>query len=348
MAAASLDFVHKNLNKETNYREDQKELIEKALEITNGDKLGTLQYIVSCFAHEGINIEFELEYCVNRMCISMPIIETEPKDPLGFYVSWGDGTITHNETEHIYKSEIVMNMNRDYYRIRFFGLGIKQFGQEMMLNDITEIISFGDLGHTFTSLEYACVSCYELKSVPANIPKTVTNLSNMFKDCMYFNYPLNTWDTSNVTNMSGIFNTCHNFNQQLNLWDVSKVTDMSNMFKRCFKFNQLLNEWDTSNVTNMRNMFECCNEFNQLINLWDTRKVTNMGSMFTNCKKFNQPLDKWNIDNVVDMSYMFFNCKKFDQCLDDWWKIESCQNINRTCMFVETLMIGGKWNRVKT
>ena len=102
MAAASLEFVQKNANKETNYREDQKELIEKALDITKGDPLGALQYIVSCLAHEGLDAEFEIEYRVINNYIILPIIETEPKDPLGFYVSWGDGTITHNETKHTY------------------------------------------------------------------------------------------------------------------------------------------------------------------------------------------------------------------------------------------------------
>ena len=276
--AASLDFVHKNAGKETNYREDQKELIEKALEVANGDELGTLQYIVSCLAHENINVEFEIEYRIRyEYTISLPIIETEPKEPLGFYVVWGDGTITHNETIHTYESD-----NKPVnYQIRFFGLGIKQFGDNSIFGrTMTKIISFGDLGHTFTSLAYACAYCFDLESVPLNIPRTVTDLSYMFKNCTIFNQSIDSWDTSNITNMSHMFEYCYNFNQSIDKWDVSKVTNMSYMFSGCYRFNQTLNSWDTGSARNMSYMFSGCDAFNQI-------------------------LDKWNVNNVEDKSNMF-------------------------------------------
>ena len=314
--AASLDFVHKNAGKETNYREEQKELIEKALEVANGDKLGALQYIVSCLAHEGLNVEFEIEYRVidDNIIIELPIIETEPKDPLGFYVSWGDGTITHNKTVYTYKEE---NKSVDY-TIRFFGLGIKQFGKERIKTMLTKIISFGDLGHTFTSLEFACANCTHLKSVPANIPKTVTNLSSMFINCYSFNQSLNTWDTSNITDMSNMFSCCRKFNQPLEKWDTRNVVSMNGMFFKCENFNQSLNSWITSNVTNMRYMFAYCESFNQPLNSWITSNVTNMSYMFTYCKSFNQPLNSWITSNVTNMSYMFSCCDKFNQSLNSW------------------------------
>jgi surface protein len=293
-ASASLDFVHKNLKKETKYREDQKELIEKALEITNGDPLGALQYIVSCLAHEGLDVEFELEYCINETCILIPIIETEPKDPLGFYVSWGDGTITHNETEHTYKKE---NKPVDYI-IRFFGLGIKQFGKYGISNKIikfggygisnkiTKIISFGNLGHTFTSLAYACANCYNLESVPLNIPKSVTNLSNMFGNCLNFNQSINTWDTSNITNMSGMFIGCSKFNQSINEWDVSKVTDMHCMFLFCYVFEQPLDKWDISKVTDMTYMF--AHSMTPYQSLWKIGSGTATNFMFKGSKSIEE------------------------------------------------------------
>ena len=322
--AASLDFVHKNAGKETNYREDQKELIEKALEVANGDKLGALQYIVSCLAHEGKNIEFEIEYRVidDNLIIELPIIETEPKDPLGFYVSWGDGTITHNKTVHTYNEE---NKPVDY-TIRFFGLGIKQFGKDCIITMFTKIISFGDLGHTFTSLEYACLSCVDLESVPLNIPKTITTLSNMFSNCWIFNQSIDTWDTSNVTDMNNMFSCCHKFNQPLNSWNTSKVTNMSEMFFGCEMFDQPLNLWVTSSVVSMNRMFFGCEKFNQLLNSWDIRNVIDMSHMFAQCDKFNQPLNSWDTRNVIDMSYMFNECKSFNQLLDKW-DISNAKNV---------------------
>ena len=291
-ASASLDFVRKNADKETNYREDQKELIEKALDITNGDPLGSLQYIVSCFAHEGINVEFEFEYCVdNIITMFLPIVEIEPKDPLGFYVIWGDGTMTHNETRHIYKSE----KEPVNYKIRFFGLGIKQFGRDMPYNGITKIISFGNLGHTFTSLAYACSRCLNLESVPPNIPRTITDLSFMFQHCYNFNFSIETWDVSNVTNMKCMFMNCQKFNQGLNSWNTSNVTDISYMFVSCHSFNQTLNSWDTKNVTDMAYMFEGCYEFNHPIDKWDFSNVTNTNFMFKKCHAYEKTAGPWDI-----------------------------------------------------
>jgi surface protein len=305
MASASLDFVRKNAGKETNYREEQKELIEKALEVANGDKLGALQYIVSCLAHEGLNVEFEIEYRVIDNYIILPVIEIEPEDSLGFYVSWGDGTITHNKIQHTYESE-KKSVN---YTIRFFGLGIKQFGHSVTSigNNIIKIISFGDLGHTFTSLVYACANCVNLESVPANIPRTITDLSFMFKDCMNFNQPLNTWDVSNITNMSNLFIGCNKFNQPLDKWDVSKVTTMSHMFTRCFKFNQPLNSWITSNITDMYCMFSHCRAFDQPLDNWDISKVTDMRYMFAYSGQ--KPPPNWKISSGTKTEHMFMGYK---------------------------------------
>ena len=296
MDSTSLDFVQPVEGKITNFRTDQDKLIEKALEITNGDPLNALQYIVSCLAHEGNDVEFEYEIfvdCVNDSSeTKLYILETEPKDPLGYYVVWGDGSITHNEKQHQYKFSI----NPTLYKIRFFGFGITKFGENRPgFGNITRIISFGNLGHTFTSLEYACVKCFMLTSVPPILPPSITNLSTMFSDCDSFNDPaITTWDTSNVTNMKLMFNNCHSFNQPLNSWNVSKVKIMTLMFRECHIFNQPLDTWDVSNVVNMNNMFIECVKFNQPLNSWSISKAcqdANNFSMFFNCgiKSKNKP-----------------------------------------------------------
>jgi surface protein len=306
MDSTSLDFVQSVIHGETNYREQQKELIEKALEITNNNPLNALQYIVSCLMHEGHEVEFEYEIMVNCVIesstIKLPIAETEPKDPLGFYVVWGDGSITHNERHHEYKH----TLNPVIYKIRFFGFGITKFGENGPgYCNITRILSFGNLGHTFTSLEYACARCYMLSSVPPTLPPTVTNLSTMFSGCNNFNDPsITTWDTSNVTNMKLMFNNCDNFNQPLNSWNVSKVKIMTLMFRECRLFNQPLDAWDVSNVANMNNMFIECVNFNQPLNSWYISKAcqdVNNFSMFLNCgiKSKNKPAVRTDKKNLV-------------------------------------------------
>jgi hypothetical protein len=144
----NLDFIN-SIDDNINYREDQKDLIQKAMEISNGNPLNALQYIVACMSHEGYDIKFEFELVFTipaneEVTITLPIIETEPKDELGYYVSWGN-EITHNINIHTYKQ---IDKSKDYH-VRFFGLGISGYGiksrNEGYKKYLTKIISFGRL-----------------------------------------------------------------------------------------------------------------------------------------------------------------------------------------------------------
>jgi surface protein len=315
-----LEFV-KPLTDIVDYRKDQEELVNAAIKISGGDSLSALKYIVTSLSHNNNkNIEFELVVCFNNEKSSeiwLPIIETEPNDELGFYVNWGDGSITHNEIGHEYDTSKHKNFN-----IKFFGLGIEGFGYvreyDYSYLGFTEIISFGNLGHKFTSLEGACCDCKSLTSVPKIIPSSVTNISYMFYGCWNFNQSINSWDTKNITNMSGLFGYCRIFNQPLDSWDTRSVTYTKYMFYGCRKFNQPLNTWNTGRIKNMQGMFDECNDFNQPLNLWDTSSVTNMSGMFFECFDFNQPLNSWNTSSVTNMSKMFEICVRFNQPLDKW------------------------------
>ena len=338
----NLDFVN-SIDDNINYREDQKDLIQKAMEISNGDPLNALQYIVTCMNHEEYDIEFKLVFTIpanEEVTITLPIIETEPKDELGYYVNW-NGKITHNINVHTYKKKYKI---KDYH-VRFFGLGISGFGMHSQEGDnegykkyLTKVISFGRLGHTFTSLENAFNKCQNNFAVPHVLPSNITNTSSMFSWCKAFNQSLITWNTSNVSNVYNMFIGCSNFNQPLE-WDTSNVTNMSSMFYGCTNFNQPL-KWNTSNVTDMSRMFCCCTNFNQPLELntsnvtnmchmfayctnfnqplqWDTSNVTNMRSMFYWCTNLNQPLE-WNTSNVTDMCCMFYTCTNLNQPLIAW------------------------------
>ena len=372
----NLDFVN-SIDDNINYREDQKDLIQKAMEISNGDPLNALQYFVTCMNHEEYDIEFELVFTIpanEEVTITLPIIETEPKDELGYYVSWGN-KITHNISVRAYEK---IDKIKDYH-IRFFGLGISGFGMHSQEGDnegykkyLTKVISFGRLGHTFTSLEYAFYKCQNNFTVPRILPSNITNMSSMFGWSIAFNQPLE-WDTSNVINMSSMFSSCTNFNQPLE-WNTSNVTDMSRMFCCCTNFNQPLElntsnvtnmchmfigctkfnqplEWNTSNVTNMRSMFYDCTNFNQPLE-WDTSNVTDMNSMFIYCYNFNQPLTAWNTSNVIYMDSMFFCCTRFNQPLTAWntsnvinmsGMFNSCTNFNQSLTEWDTTNVLKMW-----
>jgi surface protein len=304
-----LEFV-KELLPTVDYMRDQKELIDRAKDITNGDPLNALKYIVSCLEHEGHSVELSIIYEICGFSDDLKLIDFETgrtidndeyeisvdipiqcvENELGFYVNWGDGHISLRETKHAYKKQ----QNTVEYNIRIFGFGITGYGPKITdiigigNNHLKKVISFGNLGHTFTSLEYAFVNCVKLISVPNFLPPTITNLSHAFSSCIWFNQSVETWDTRNVTDMSGMFRDCFKFNKPLNSWNVESVTNMSDMFYECFMFNQPLN-------------------------LWKVESVTDMSNMFCFCEEFNQDLSSWNIKSAINIEFMFFGCNSLDE-----------------------------------
>jgi len=315
-----LDFVKPN-KENTIYREDQKELIKQAFIICKGNQLNTLLYFVTCMNRAGHNIEFEMIFTIpanKEVSIMLPIIECDIKDNLGYYVNWGD-EITHNINIHTYKKLDKLKK----YHVKFFGLNITSFGMQNENNQeyaeyLTDVLSFGNLGHTFTSLKFAFYKCQNNFTIPQILPSSIIDINNIFRNCKNFNQPLHTWNTCNIINMYGAFRECVQFNQPLNNWNVSKVKDMSYMFFNCIIFNQILDKWDTSNVKNMSFMFGYCNNYNKSLNMWNVSNVKNMSFMFSYCINFNQPLNTWNTSNVELMGGMFKHCIVFNQPLYAW------------------------------
>ena len=80
----------------------------------------------------------------------------------------------------------------------------------------------------------------------------------------------NTWDVTLVTDMSELFKNLVYFNAPIDQWDTSQVTNMSNMFMWATSFNQPIT-MDTSNVTDMLGMFEDASSFNKR-SRWTRRK----------------------------------------------------------------------------
>ena len=248
------------------------------------------------------------------------------------------GNVTHDfGTAGTYTIRIRGNFPRIYFNGEF---------------DREKILSVDQWGkQVWTSMHSAFQGCSNLTITATDIPdlSNVTQMINMFQDCIsfnqdisnwdisnvtYLNYmffgavtfnqPLNNWNTSNVINMQGVFSNAKLFNQPLNNWDTSKVTTMNNMFSRTEEFNGDITNWDTSNVTNMQDMFWQANKFNQDIGNWDTSNVTTMYGMFTGADVFNQDISykpatgAWNTANVTIMSGMFADAYAFNQDISNW------------------------------
>lgn len=163
------------------------------------------------------------------------------------------------------------------------------------------------------------------------IVSRVTDMSNMFKDCLYFNQSLSNWNTANVKNVSNMFNNARNFNQPLitsnNIWNMSNVENASYMFSNTIKFNQDLS-WNLSNAIDLSGMFKNSIEFNsnvRFILCSDAEKSINLNSMFHTTPNFNKPLaynlnsdGAWNTSRVSDIEYMFYNATEFNQYIGNW------------------------------
>ena len=146
----------------------------------------------------------------------------------------------------------------------------------------------------------------------------VTDMSDLFSNCRYFNEDISDWDVSNVTDMERMFESAESFNQPLNKWDVSSVIDMNSMFESAESFNQPLNRWNVSSVNNMERMFKQAESFNQPLNRWNVGNVNNMSSMFEEATSFNESLKTWNVSSVIDMNSMFADAISFNQPLKKW------------------------------
>ena len=119
------------------------------------------------------------------------------------------------------------------------------------------------------------------------------------------------WDVSSVTDMSNLFRNCHAFNDDISRWDVSNVNYMSGMFFDANAFNQPIGNWNVSNVADMAEMFCRATAFNQPIGDWNVSNVIYMQYMFVNAKAFNQYLGNWNVDKVTDIR--FNDTKSFNE-----------------------------------
>ncbi|KAA8496279.1 hypothetical protein FVE85_0008 [Porphyridium purpureum] len=183
------------------------------------------------------------------------------------------------------------------------------------MDGIARVASSGKLG--LTTLDAAFFEVRSLQSLPANIPRSVTDLSCMFAGSN-FNGEIGSWDVSRVANMGSMFCGAASFNQEISGWDVSSVTDMRSMFQKASSFNQEISGWDVSSVTDMRSMFQKASSFDQDISGWNISSVTDMSYMFYWAVHFNQDISGWDVSNVTDMSAMFYNAASFNQDIFGW------------------------------
>ncbi len=93
------------------------------------------------------------------------------------------------------------------------------FGTGAGLGCFRSMDSWSDDAGT-TSAANAFAGMTNLTSVPANIPPTVTNISNAFMNATSFNDPdVAKWDVTNVRTIDGLFQGATAFQQDINGWE---------------------------------------------------------------------------------------------------------------------------------
>ena len=227
-------------------------------------------------------------------------------------VDWGDGqtsvVTTQGGVEHTYAED-------GEYTIAITGT-LTHFGNPSNPLMLTAVTAWGELG--LERLSYAFFNANQLRSVPADLPPTVWDVSRLFNAARNFNGDITGWDVSNVTDMRFMFSGASAFDRDIGGWDVSNVTSMTAMFQQATSFDRELAAWDVSGVTDMTRMFEGATAFNRDLGAWDISAVTSLEYMFAGATAFNGDLAGWDTSNVTNVFYTFSGATAFDRDIGDW------------------------------
>ncbi|MEM6966889.1 MAG: BspA family leucine-rich repeat surface protein, partial [Bacteroidota bacterium] len=286
---------------------------------------------------------------------------TIPTDGGGYSydVDWGDGNTSSTQTgdaTHTYSTAgtYYVAITGTFPRIFFNNTGSSK-------DRVTSIEQWGNIAWTSFLDAFNGCSALEYNATDAPDFSNVTDLENMFKDCISFNATdLTSWNTASITNLSHIFDGCTVFNGDVSSWNTANVTDMSAVF-RATDFNGVVSNWDVSSVQDMYQMFAfspfnrslsnwertgstLANVwgfgemffgnvfFNRDINNWNTSGATAMYGTFCDATAFSFSLDNWNTSSVTTMDQMFRSAESFNYHLGDW-DISSVQSMDNMLSF---------------
>eukprot|EP00392_Amoebophrya_sp_AT5.2_P005562 g5571.t1 len=128
----------------------------------------------------------------------------------------------------------------------------------------------------------------------------VTSMRGMFLGAVALN-DLDTtgWDLSTVTDLSEMFKDCGALTSIHSLadWDTRKVKDFSHMFAgaKNFGLTNGVAAWDVSQCTSLAHMFDGAENADPSVANWQTSKVTNFSGLFASTKRANPSLGAWNV-----------------------------------------------------
>jgi hypothetical protein len=122
-----------------------------------------------------------------------------------------------------------------------------------------------------------------------------------------------TWNTSYITDMSELFKDYIYFNDNITEWNTSNVKNMNQMFFNTMSFNQPIGQWDVRNVITMEGMFENAIVFDQSLKKWDVKNVVNMREMFYDVRLFSHSIKKWKFNKDVNKDYILYGAVSYSK-----------------------------------
>ena len=246
-------------------------------------------------------------------------------------VTWGDGTTTTMEIDHIYATAGTYVIKGKY--VPCVGIDFPNINLRNTLIEVHQI------AHNFENklsrnLFRDCEKLVYVNMKNWNCDRKYNStMSEAFADCT----SLRTVIADNVKfNNSGdiynLFNNCNSLEtvQGTETWDVSKITDMRYVFRNCHSLISVdLSGWNTSKVTQIDGMFYGCSSLKNLdLSSWNTSKVTNMAGMFTGCILSENDFKNigvldWDVSKCVNFSEMFRDCQNLKTLDLSNWTIKS-------------------------
>lgn len=213
--------------------------------------------------------------------------------PSGAIIYWGDSTSTTSPGSSVDKD---YDDNQDYNGWVDFS-GVSNWTGTRFFSGVglRAITNWGpQLPPAFTLYSSGTYKPSNLTVVPTSAPP-ITKLSAFFRNAENLTgSELETWNVSTVTDMSNVFRDCTNFNGDISGWNTSSATTFNGMFRNCKSFNADISEWNTANVTNMSNMFTGCLSFNQDLSGWCVSNIASTPSGFaTGTLSWTLPQPVW-------------------------------------------------------
>ncbi len=211
------------------------------------------------------------------------------------------------------------------------------------VDELDAVERWGDLG--LVTLEDAFWGAGRAFTVPADLPPSVNDLEEAFRDATAFNDDVSTWDVSNVHNFKGLFRDAAAFNNgcppsstdcPLTWTGIGTQTDEDVDLQRVFQsngvvtvFNQDVSSWNLERVVDTSDMFKNAEAFNNGCApgdpscplTWtaigtkadDDVDLSNMFSTSAGITTvFDQDVSSWNVAHVDDFTSMFERANAFD------------------------------------